>query len=306
MPRLLSYMLLGTIVFGTVVLWPIELGRADEITKKFSPIPIVQQEVRPVASVVNTVPALENPKIAKFITKGEAAERIVSNLGLNLDGYRFFKAPEITDFFNDVNQDASYAKALIILGYNGILDTSERIFSPSQVISREEVAQLVFRLLNKRAGDIIFHGPKAEIKDAINVSNNALNDVLVVVGLGLMSTNSEGKFQPEQGITLKELELIIQKTAKIINTQDSGVTAKIIINKDGAREVELSWGEKPSSGYEIIIEKMIISGNTLHVYYSTLEPTPDSYNSTVITEPKDTEQIPFNYPTNLQIELHRL
>ncbi|RYD02023.1 hypothetical protein N752_26590 [Desulforamulus aquiferis] len=274
MQKLISYMLLGAFVLGSAVCWPIELGQADEIAK--APVQQLVQESEVISTATEKPGPVEvkKPEII-HITRGEAAEKLVNALDLNLDAYRFFKAPEVSDFFDDVSQGSSFAKAIMILGYNGAVDTSERSFRPSDKINREEMAQMLGGLLRNKAKNSLEDNSvnSSSIKDLAQARSEAINDILTVVGSNVM-TLKEGKFQPKQHVTPREFEAIVKKLSGLIEVKNEEVTAKILVNKEGNREVELTWGEKPSSGYEVRIEELVIEDSTLIVKYSTQEPDP--------------------------------
>lgn len=310
MQKMLSYMLLGAMLVGSVVCWPIELGQADEIIK--SPIQQMKQEPVVISNLVsNNSGSIAGSAVrnleANYVTRGETAERLVDALDLNLDAYRFFKAPEVVDFFDDVSIDASYAKAVMILGYNGAVGTSERSFRPLDNICRDEMAQILASLLRQKSREPLIAKEinPVSIKDLAQARPEVANDILIVIKSDIM-TLQEGKFQPGRFVTQREFEVIVKKISSLIKTNAEGVNARIIVNKEGNREIELTWGEKPSSGYEVRIENLVLEENTLLVLFSTQEPTPGSYNSTVITEPKDIKPLPANYPANLTIRLQKI
>ena len=307
MQKTLGYVLIGALFMSAAVFWPIGLGQADETNKVTVP-QTPKQSATADNSIKNTAPAgAGTNKSSPYVTRGEFAVKLVNTLELNLDGYRFFKAPEVTDFFDDVPTGDLQASAIMILGYNGAIQTSDKFFRPSEMILREELAQVLGSLLKQKAPNQL--GPVAnepQIKDLARAGSEAADDIKLMVGLNIMYLNRDGNFRPKQGVTPQELAAVLKEMKRTIGIHDSGVVAKIITAKEGGRELEISWGEKPSSGYEIYIEDMKLDGNTLIVNYCTKEPTPGSYNSTVITEPKDTKPIPFNYPAQLNIQLNKL
>lgn len=307
MKKTLGHVLIGALFMSAAAFGPIGLGQADE-TKKVA-VPQTQNQSTVIEnSTKNTAPTgVGTNKSNPYVTRGEFAVKAVNTLELNLDGYRFFKAPEVTDFFDDVPAGDPQANAVMILGYNGAIQTSDRFFRPSEPILREELASILGNLLQQKAQDQLeAAASQPNVKDLAKASSETADDIKLMVGLDIMHLNQEGNFQPKQGVTSQELTGILKAMQRIVGIHDTGVTAKIITAKDGGRVVEVSWGEKPSSGYEIYIADMRLQGNTLLVNYQTKEPTPGSYNSTVITEPKDAKPIPVNYPAQLKVELNKL
>lgn len=60
--------------------------------------------------------------------------------------------------------------------------------------------------------------------------------------------------------------------------------------------LELRWGKKPSSGYNIEVVNTQYQGDTLYVNYVTTEPKPGAAYLTVITYPSDTVIIKGSVP----------
>ncbi|CCO06981.1 S-layer homology domain-containing protein [Desulforamulus hydrothermalis] len=288
--------IISALIIGAAFFWPMGPGQADEI--KFVP----KIETPAGKSLCN-----EANKPVSYVNRGEFAVKLVNYLGLNLDNFRFFKAPEVSDFYDDVPAGSPQANAVMILAYNGALPTTDRLFRPAEILSREEMAQVISSLLRQKAAEQI-EPPAAlpPIKDLAAAGSRAVDDIKLVVGLNIMSLNRDGSFLPKQGVTSEEVVAALKEVRQLVSAGDDDVTAKIISGAEGDRVLEISWGEKPSSGYEIYIVDIKLEGNVLTVNYQTKEPLPGSYNSTVITEPKDSKPIPVNYPAVLNIKLNKL
>ncbi|ABO50689.1 hypothetical protein Dred_2172 [Desulforamulus reducens MI-1] len=293
MRRQFGFLLIGATLIGAVSLWPIASGLADENINNTQQAQEQQVDDKK-TNVSKTLP---------YITRAEAAELLVNSLELNLDGFRFYKAPEVSDFFDDVVAADPSANEIMILGYNGVLHTDDRSFCPSELITREEIAQICGGLLQRKAQGQVQMEVGPQINDLNKANKVAVDDIKLLVGLKIMVLTEDGNFQPDRGVLAEELKNVIKRLEPFLKVKTNDITAEVVTGKEGCREVEISWGEKPSSGYELTISKIDLQGNTLMVYYQTKEPTPSSYNSTVITEPKDSKPIPSNYPTKLDIKL---
>lgn len=299
MQKTFSSLIIGSLIVGSTSLWPVGLGQADENSQ----ITTNQQNQKATSSVVTVV----NNKANSYITRGEFAENLVDQMDLNLDGYRFFKAPLVTDFFDDVSVDDSSANEIMILGYNGLINTSDRKFRSSEILLREEMARTLATLLQHKGSSQL--SPSKDlptINDLGKVDDDVVDDIKLLVSLKVMNLNKDGNFLPTQGVTPEELRASLKRLSSYIEVQDNDIMTKIITNKEGEREIELSWGEKPSSGYEISIVNLELKDNAMVVNYQTKEPDAGSYNSTVITEPKDSKPIPKNYPAQLVVKLNKM
>ena len=296
MKKYLSCLMAGALLLAAVAIYPIGKSQADENHKIAHPQQknaINKTEVTPVTPVVN-----------QYITRAELAEKLVNTLNLNLNSFRFLKPPAVTEFYDDVKVEEPYADAVMILVYNQVINSSDRFFRPSETILREELAGMIGNLLQHQPGkNLVKSSGELMIKDLANADSQAVDNIKLVVGQKIMNLNQDGNFQPKQGITHEEAQAILKNLENLVGVNDTGVTAQIVTNKEGSRALELSWGEKPSSGYKIFILDMQLKENTLIVKYDTKEPTPSSYNSTVIIEPKDSKPIPASYPAQLTLQL---
>ncbi|AQS59545.1 S-layer homology domain-containing protein [Desulforamulus ferrireducens] len=298
----------GALLLTASVLSPIGKSQADENNKKQQPIPqqaVINTEVTPVTPVAtDTAKTGKENQVKQYVTRGELAEKLVQSLNLNLDNFRFLKPPAVTELFDDVQTEASYADDVMILVYNQVVNSSERIFRPSEPVLREELAQIIGNLLRHHAEEgLVESVDEPVVKDLAKANAKAAEDIKLAVAMNIMKLNQDGNFLPKQGVTPRELQNILKEMENQLGVNDTGVTAQIITNQDGGREVEISWGEKPSSGYKIFIVDLELDKDTLIIKYTTEEPTPGSYNSTVITEPKDNKPIPESYPAQLNLQL---
>ncbi|SHK12239.1 S-layer homology domain-containing protein [Desulforamulus aeronauticus] len=302
MKKRLSCIMAGALLLTAVALYPIGKSQADEKNKIAHPQQknaINKTEVTPVTPAVADI-----NKVNQYITRAELAEKMVNSLNLNLNSFRFLKPPAVAEFYDDVKVEESYADAVMILVYNQVINSSDRFFRPSENILREELAEMIGNLLQHQPGkNLVESSGEPVIKDLAKANSKATDNIKLVVGQKIMNLNQEGNFQPKQGITSAEAQAILKNLEQLVGVNDTGVTAQIITNKEGSRALEISWGEKPSSGYKIFIVDMQLKEHTLIVKYDTKEPTPGSYNSTVITEPKDSKPIPASYPAQLTLQL---
>ena len=305
MQKKFGIVLLGSMLAGVLFLGPMGLGQAVEMVKApFNPAQQKESTVRNTNHL--SASPMESSYNQSFVSRAEVATKLVDALDLNLDGYRFFEAPEVKDFFDDVPLNSPAAEAITILGYNGALNTVDRSFGPDEKMPREEMAVILANLMHQKAKISASQpGEIPSVKDLSQVDKEAVEAVQQVVGLKIMDVDQQGNFQPQQGMTQEELNKILANLKQRINTNNSDISARIITDAEGGRKVELSWGGKPSSGYEIKIIDLALEGETLNVTYQTREPSSGSYNSTAITEPKDSHSIPAQYPLNLKIQLQK-
>lgn len=105
--------------------------------------------------------------------------------------------------------------------------------------------------------------------------------------INLPKTVSISFINKDTGAPLFEDEPNPKPDEKWSEPNEDGVSYKMEDNK-----IILSWGEKPSSGYEINIKSLSRKNGVLTVTYTLREPEPDENTLTVITYPQDSARIP--------------
>ncbi|MEG6615812.1 protease complex subunit PrcB family protein [Peptococcaceae bacterium 1198_IL3148] len=99
-------------------------------------------------------------------------------------------------------------------------------------------------------------------------------------------------------ITRRDAETMISNLVSLIKLKQNeknnlGVSYTLNPVPEGYK-LELMWGKKPSSGYNIDIKDTKIIGQTLYVRYTTTEPKPGAAYLTVITYPVDSVILDIN------------
>ncbi|WP_074727506.1 S-layer homology domain-containing protein [Paenibacillus naphthalenovorans] len=140
--------------------------------------------------------APENP-----VTRAEFAALLVRALGL--------KASPGAAHFKDLNGDAWYTEAVNAAYESGIVQgTNELSFEPDRTISREEMAVMIVRAMEKKSGKPLAEG-KADFIDAGQISAWAQSAVGKAAALHIIEGRSGGQFVPSGSATRAESAKLI-------------------------------------------------------------------------------------------------
>ncbi|NLR58670.1 protease complex subunit PrcB family protein [Chitinophaga polysaccharea] len=246
------------------------------------------------------------PKPQSRISFGSGIDLIVKGLGLNIDNIRFIKEPKATDYFAKANNKASYASSLIIAANNGI--ESGRSLNPESPATREQFALALFEAIKST-------GPYPEtmnwviIKDEKSFTGGGLQAVQSLSKYKVV-TLENGSFRPKAYITKAEATKMVKAAADFVKSHrgaaENDNAGKEVITyttkpvNDKVKSVELSAGEKPTGGYDLLVNSIVFSGTDAIIHYKLMPPPPGSMNVQMITTPKATTYIPSTYNVVLQ------
>ncbi|MBM7855916.1 hypothetical protein JOC37_002338 [Desulfohalotomaculum tongense] len=187
------------------------------------------------------------PLTESFITKTGFARMLENTAGLNV------KVEDLR--FTGVNSD----------------------FDPDQSVSLREAANALVDILQKEGFNLAPFGKED-------------NAVVTAYRFGLIDTSRFSEYDdPIHSSTAGE---IISNFKAVLNSEMGqknchGVSYMLTPQQDGRYKLELFWGKKSSSGYNIKIAETKIENNILYVNYITTEPKPGAAYLTVITNPSD-------------------
>lgn len=112
--------------------------------------------------------------------------------------------------FKDVPADAWYASAVAAAMENKLVSAlSNDIFAPGQAITREQMAVMVKKGLDLRAGKPLSATAAASFKDASLISKWAAAAVAVAVDKGILTDRTDGSFAPQAKATRAEAAKVI-------------------------------------------------------------------------------------------------
>ncbi|GBG07092.1 hypothetical protein PAT3040_01640 [Paenibacillus agaridevorans] len=138
------------------------------------------------------------------VTRAEFLKMLVTTFHL--------KAPKATEPFIDVN-DSDWFSPYVKAGLNsGIIDSSTA-FNPRAAITREEMAQMIGRVLRNQPGAFEIANTDEILKDfpdAASISSNIKDDLAFTVLKGIMVGKDNG-FEPTAKTTRAEAAVIVKR-----------------------------------------------------------------------------------------------
>lgn len=189
----------------------------------------------------NAIPFNDDKFIpGKAITRSEFAEMLYKALDININ---YVKAPDIKDYFIDVNQDASYALAVIDLVSVNILDGKGGNFNPNAVLSREEMVHYIMNAYKYEMGDryALINIKPPFFNDDSDVTPIYSGEVGRAAHYKIISGSGSNLFHPKANTTRAEAAMVINKLLDLLESQKPAVTIKPEATlKDDSLEMKLS------------------------------------------------------------------
>ncbi len=109
--------------------------------------------------------------------------------------------------FSDTDNSAVY-----YLTELGIVDgKSETEFAPNDLLTREEAATIIFRLINTLYPNWVAHELWYEFSDGDEISDWAMNDVQTLCNMGIMNGMGDGRFAPKENLTGEQAIVMLVK-----------------------------------------------------------------------------------------------
>jgi hypothetical protein len=154
----------------------------------------------------------------EVLTKGEALQILMKSLTRFWDGYRDPRE-EPKSTFENIGPDHELFSIVESAAQMGILDRNQKTFAVDDKINRQELAYWYVRALRLDAAAKHSEVYKLDFEDAEEVDQQYKGYVALVSSFGIL-TGTEGKFNPQQEVTLAQLAVTTFRLADIINTMD--------------------------------------------------------------------------------------
>lgn len=247
-------------------------------------------------------------EIQKTVTKvsfGKGVDLIVKGLGLNIDNIRFIKEPKATDYVAKADNKAYYAQSIIIAACNGI--RLNRLMNPAALMTREQFAISLNEGI-QGTGDYPVNMMWLQINDEKSFGRAGLAAIQNLVKFDVVKLE-KGNFRPKALITSAEAIKMVNAAAGFVKIHRDA-NARAISDKEVAiistpinavvNKVTLSRGEKPNSGYQILINSIVFTATEAIIHYQLSDPKPGNSYLQVITNPKAETFIGSIYKVKLQ------
>lgn len=158
---------------------------------------------------------------AKAISRGEFVSLLHDALGIQIE---YLVAPQIKDYFTDVDKNAFYTMDLIDLVTANIIEKGGK-FNPKSSISREEMIHYVMNAYKYQMGDkyALINIKPPFFSDDSKVSPEFSGDVGRAAHYKLI-TGSKGMFHPKASTTRGEAAVVVSKLVSLLEKQNPVVT----------------------------------------------------------------------------------
>lgn len=176
----------------------------------------------------------------KAITRSEFMVMLHKAMDIQI---AYLKAPDITDYFKDVKQDATYTSALIDLVATSILDDEGKIFNPDATVTREQMIHYVMNAYKYKMGDRFAY---IKIKGGFFRDHNEImpiysGDVDYAAYSKLVVGAGKNLFHPKSKTTRAEAAVIISKLMNLVEKQNAEVVIKPSVSvKEDSLDMKLS------------------------------------------------------------------
>lgn len=251
------------------------------------------------------------------LTYAKAVPMLVKSFQLSLAHVTFIKAPQATDFFTQVDNDASYAEDFIIANINGI--DLPRDVNPDAVMTKEEYTHYLFQAV-LATGDYAFIMLFIMIADEDQVNSDYMNSIQKALISNIAELDENDMFHPKKEITqgtatdmlFKALDFVKEHKGNAgpplpgdlpgdlpVSDEDINDDPDIDFNEEAidenVKKVTVTWGEQPNPGYRLTIEKIEFIDGQAKVYVKRHYPQDDQMYAQVITEPSAVTYVASDY-----------
>ena len=154
----------------------------------------------------------------RIITGAECIQLYVNLLGLNLDHVQFIRAPKATDYFENADDDAWYAEALIIASVNGLELPAG--LDPDAPWTREEFTYHLMRALHAHVTmpPVIMLAYIITDEDEIDETYSGM--IQSALAYRIAELDEEGYFYPKENLTRAEAAVQIARALAYVKAQE--------------------------------------------------------------------------------------
>lgn len=226
------------------------------------------------------------------LTYASGISLIVKGLDLNIDNLKFFKKPEVTDQFANLEDDAWYADAFIAAYYNGLKIPAD--VKADTVMTREEYAHYLMQAMLLK-GNFAIIDLYIVLPDEADVNPAYMNDVQKLLILDIAMLGDDGNFNPKEAITRSEaagwlyntMEQVQSNTAITLPEENemplTDLSLSVAKVNEEINKVTVS-AQAPHPGYGIRISSISFDGDQALISVEAIQPDPDKMYPQVVSE----------------------
>jgi hypothetical protein len=148
------------------------------------------------------------------ITRSEFIQMLHRTLGIHM---QYFRATDITDYFQDVRNEEAYAGMLYDLATMGIID-GRGTFKPTEPLHRDEMVHYIINALKNQLGGSPLNGMvvPASFADEALIAEAYRGDVLLAKQLSMVHGRGGNLFEPEKACTRAEAAVMMERLMNTI------------------------------------------------------------------------------------------
>jgi hypothetical protein len=153
---------------------------------------------------------------SRALTRAELAVALCNLFKLDYGDKKFFKAPAVTDYYDDVPDRTWYSNAVMLCAINNIFPGDSRKFEPQAPVTRAEAAQTVAHCFTAKKVPVVTIMMMPQYADTQNLDNQQMSDIAFVTNTGIMK-GYNNFFRPQDAMTRAEAACVLLKTAEVLN-----------------------------------------------------------------------------------------
>lgn len=188
------------------------------------------------------------------LNRAQLASALQRTFKLDYGSMVFIKAPQVGDYYRDVNDKAWYADAAMLCAINQVFDSGE-YFQPEEQVTRIELARAVYRCFTAKGISIPMIMMMPVYKDTGGVAQEDMNAIVFVSNTGIMKGDGQN-FYPREKVKRAELARVLARCASLmesdkeadkeVNENYNGQTLKVTAGETFV----LSLDSNPTTGYD--------------------------------------------------------
>lgn len=147
------------------------------------------------------------------LTRAELAVVLQKMFELDYGDIQFFKAPEITDYYDDVPEGTWYTEAAMLMAINQVLPGGSREFKPQQPVTRLDAAQAITRCFTVKKIPVVTIMMMPIYEDTRDMEGEQA--IAFITNTGIMKGNNN-YFRPHDPLKRAEAACVFVNTSHVI------------------------------------------------------------------------------------------
>lgn len=153
------------------------------------------------------------------VSRAQLAVILQRTFQLDYGQIKFIKAPAATDYYQDVDNQAWYANALVMCAVNNIFPVSGS-FYPDQPVTRLETAQAIYNCFNAKGISVPMIMLYPVFNDTGSLSQVEMNAVIFADNTGIIKSDNNS-FKPQETISRADMAGILSRCVKLLAVDES-------------------------------------------------------------------------------------